>query len=405
MQIPKSIHGNFFVLRELSLVFTILTCMIVFSSEPSVASASSPAAPDAPGINLLQNSNFENGLVPWQSFGNGQIGVQNCCARRKAWSAFIRPNANQHLRIFQKPHGWTAGRRYRLIAWAYTEGMVAELGWFSDVDGDHPCANTAAGAYVKLVCDFTIPAGTTVFDVHIGGTGAAPAQVITDRWILTPICVNGYCRAQAYKEGEFYGVSAIISTPNPAIREHQMSFATINIIGVPVNGVSHFIETGIIKSSTQDGDCMPKFMWAIPGGGANTHFIDDPLPIVGREYAFDLYKTGAGRWQLDIWDMETVQRIFSEPNIAQPNVNRGNEVQAAGEVFSPLARNDMGISGLRALLWKTNGVAWQLWNGWDTAQVDAPPYAIRGIPDDVDNNVQIAGNNGRRIPNNAPCAP
>jgi len=62
----------------------------------------------------------------------------------------------------------------------------------------------------------------------------------------------------------------------------------------------------------------------------------------------------------------------------------------------------MGVSGLKSLLWKDISSSWYSWNGWQNGIVDSP-YQIVGIPPDINNNVQVYGNNGNPIPPSAPC--
>jgi hypothetical protein len=83
-------------------------------------------------------------------------------------------------------------------------------------------------------------------------------------------------------------------------------------------------------------------------------------------------------------------------------MNSGDQIQAVGEVMSQTMINDLGISGILSLKWKDASI-WHTWDGWFHGTIDYPPYQIIGISPDINNNVQVSGNNGNPIPPSAPC--
>lgn len=88
--------------------------------------------------------------------------------------------------------------------------------------------------------------------------------------------------------------------------------------------------------------------------------------------------------------------------ISNAGFDHGDRIQALGEVDSATRLNDMGVSGLMSLLWMDSETLWHSWNGWQRGVVDSP-YAVVGVSPDVNNNVQVSGNNGNPIPPAAPC--
>jgi len=212
--------------------------------------------------------------------------------------------------------------------------------------------------------------------------------------VYTPENTMTHYYAQVNKQGTFYGVWGIIETADPVIREPKFSYSSINIIGPS----GQWIETGWIKSSTSG--CIPKFSWATQEGNGQAQIIENPLPTVGVSYGYILQRTSPGYWKL--WITRTDGVVIVNVDILNTGFNFGDQIQALGEVDSPTRLNDMGVSGLKSLLWKDISSSWYSWNGWQNGIVDSP-YQIVGIPPDINNNVQVYGNNGNPIPPSAPC--
>ncbi len=236
---------------------------------------------------------------------------------------------------------------------------------------------------------------------HIDGSAQEPypppgtPHVGADQYkIYLPIVFTSrtHFYAQAQKDGEFYGVWATIETADPAIREPIFSYASINIVAP----TGQWVETGWIKSPISG--CVPKFSWAINPGVAN--IIDTPRPTIGVPYQYMIEKISDGNWRLRI--METNGIVIVQEDISNVGMDSGSIIQAVGEVDSVGKLNDMGVSGLVSLKWKSQST-WFYWGGWNLGVQDYPPYRIVGVTADPNNNVQISGNNGNPVPPDAPC--
>jgi hypothetical protein len=89
---------------------------------------------------------------------------------------------------------------------------------------------------------------------------------------------NPHFYAEVYKDVTNYGVTAIIETVDPEIREYIFSYTTI--VALTSDG-SNWVETGWSRSAAQD--CIPKFLWAIGAKGGAAHYIDSPVPTIGAK--------------------------------------------------------------------------------------------------------------------------
>jgi len=141
--------------------------------------------------NLLQNPTFETGqLSPWAQYpatAPGVVGVESCCANHTpggTWDAYLLPNG-QYIELYQKV-SVTPGNAYTLEAWVSTNGMTANLGWYSNIGGDRVCASTSVHwpTYQKLSCSIAVPVGTTKFNVGLSGTAPSGKWIVTDDWVL-----------------------------------------------------------------------------------------------------------------------------------------------------------------------------------------------------------------------------
>lgn len=143
--------------------------------------------------NLLQNPGFEAGkLSPWvkgPSNGPGLVAVEKCCNKTPGgkWNSAIR-SRGPSVEMIQKVNV-TAGRKYRLSATVSTKGLTANLKWYSNVTGDQICASTRVRwpSAVQLTCEFTVPDGTTKFNVGLSGSGPSGKSALSDDWTLTDI--------------------------------------------------------------------------------------------------------------------------------------------------------------------------------------------------------------------------
>ena len=144
--------------------------------------------------NLLQNANFESGsLSPWFKFPSsapGIVAVESCCGNQTpggTWDGYIQPQG-QYVEMAQNV-SVIPGKKYRLAVTVSTKNMTGQLYWDTNVTTDTLCASTTVRwpAVTRLQCDFTIPFGATVFNVHLAGTAAAGAWTISDDWSLTDI--------------------------------------------------------------------------------------------------------------------------------------------------------------------------------------------------------------------------
>lgn len=143
--------------------------------------------------NLLQNPGFETGkLSPWAkgpSNGPGVVAVEKCCNKTPGgrWNGIIK-SRGQSVEMIQKA-GVTPGRTYRLSAAVSTKGLTANLKWYSNVTGDQICASTSVRwpSVTQLTCEFTVPEGTTKFNVGLSGSGPAGKSALSDDWTLIDI--------------------------------------------------------------------------------------------------------------------------------------------------------------------------------------------------------------------------
>ncbi|MBI4672149.1 MAG: carbohydrate binding domain-containing protein [Chloroflexi bacterium] len=157
---------------RLILIFMFAAFIVLFLS-PELTSAQdpNPESDEATGVNLLQNPSFESGnLSFWSGWGSpGVVGVQNCCAKSGSYSAYLEPRG-AYKELYQNV-AVNPGYRYRLKAFVYTNGVTANLGFYSNASGDVTCDSANSSTYTKLVCAFVVPYGTTNFDVHIWANG------------------------------------------------------------------------------------------------------------------------------------------------------------------------------------------------------------------------------------------
>lgn len=143
--------------------------------------------------NLLQNPGFESGaLGPWTrgpGSGRGVVAVEKCCNKTPGgkWNGAIR-SRGQAIEMIQKV-GVTPGRTYRLSATVSTKGLTANLKWYSNVTGDRVCASTRVRwpSVEQLTCEFTVPDGTTKFNVGLSVSGPAGKSALSDDWTLSDI--------------------------------------------------------------------------------------------------------------------------------------------------------------------------------------------------------------------------
>ena len=143
--------------------------------------------------NLLQNPGFEAGVLsPWtKGPGNGPgiVAVEKCCNKTPGgkWNGAIK-SRGPSVEMIQKV-SVTPGRTYRLSATVSTKGLTANLKWYSNVTGDRICASTRVRwpSVVQLTCDFTVPDGTTKFNVGLSGSGPSGKSALSDDWTLTDI--------------------------------------------------------------------------------------------------------------------------------------------------------------------------------------------------------------------------
>lgn len=81
-----------------------------------------------------------------------------------------------------------AGQIYYLQAWVSTNGMTANLQWWSNAGGgiQGTCGSTSAvwPTYVLIACQFTVPAGTTAFNIQLNGNAPAGKWAVTDDWTM-----------------------------------------------------------------------------------------------------------------------------------------------------------------------------------------------------------------------------
>jgi hypothetical protein len=223
-----------------------------------------------------------------------------------------------------------------------------------------------------------------------------PIGPLQGSYIFLPIVMKPkdryYAQAEHF-ESIIFGVWASIQTPNPAIREPYFSYASINIIAPD----GKWIETGVRKMTP---DCTPRFVYAKqPGGPVNV--LLSPMPNIGVSYQYKIEKFTDGLWTLNI--MLTNGTVIYSTYIDNPGMNYGTRIQVSGEVHSPNALNDLGISDVITLKWKLVNGNWSLWNGWARGVDDDPPYRVIGIAPDTNNNVRVSGNNGNPILPGAPC--
>lgn len=61
--------------------------------------------------------------------------------------------------------------------------------WYSNVTGDQICASTQVRwpSVVQLACEFTVPEGTTKFNVGLSGSGPSGKSALSDDWTLADI--------------------------------------------------------------------------------------------------------------------------------------------------------------------------------------------------------------------------
>jgi hypothetical protein len=143
--------------------------------------------------NLLQNPGFEAGVLsPWTkgpSNGPGIVAVEKCCNKTPGgkWNGAIR-SRGPSVEMIQKV-SVTPGRTYRLSATVSTKGLTANLKWYSNVTGDQICASTRVRwpSVDQLTCEFTVPDGTTKFNVGLSGSGPSGKSALSDDWTLTDI--------------------------------------------------------------------------------------------------------------------------------------------------------------------------------------------------------------------------
>lgn len=345
--------------------------------------------------NILANKGFESGsLAPWAGYAGGSVAVQNCCAKKGVWSGKVTAT-NEYAEIYQTV-SVKASRRYRLIAWVYTNGTTATLGWFSNVDGDHVCATTNATSYTKLICEFAVLAGTTNFNVHLSIDPNGTKFAVLDALKFVEFCAGPFCYAQWNKFGTYYGVWAIVETADPKIRDGVHQYTTIHVIDT---AAYKFVEAGILKGPPTQ--CIPKFSWAVQPGSANP--IPTPVPTIGQAYQIAVYRnlTQNGVWYVWHADLSGTP-LMPTITVSNPGFNFGNRISAAGETHSPNHLNDMGIAGLRALKYMDAQGFWYDWNG-NYQLFENRPYRAVPLPPDVLNGLQVSGNNGNPVPPGAPC--
>ena len=120
------------------------------------------------------------------------VGVQNTDNHTPdgSWSGYIIPNGRyvelqQNLTV-----RW--GSQYHLQAYVKTNGMTAQLGWWSTADGAHNCGNPVnSTTWVKVSCNFT-PSTSTDFNVHLGGNSPSGTATMDDVQLFRVSDGGGY---------------------------------------------------------------------------------------------------------------------------------------------------------------------------------------------------------------------
>ncbi len=355
----------------------------------------------------IRNPNFETGAItPWAKRPGNGAGVfyveqsENAIPSNGTWNAALEPNGGKIT--MQQKVLVNSGQKYRLQVWLSSSGVTTQLIWWTKEQGDHIC-NTVTKTwpdYGPIFCDFTVPAGTTNFKVKLRAL-AAPAGnwVVADGWSLSS---TTHYYSGVRKSGGFNGVAATIGTPIPAIREWFFSYSTINIVepcGTCASGVKG-VEIGIVRGPLSG--CTVKFAWSSSDLNWTTQFINNPLPVVGHDYRFYIFRVLPNKWRLQIWENMTM--LYEHPGdltvSGNGGFNSGQSITANGEVDSPNRYNDMGVSDFRSLAWMNSGWGWTPWNGWDQPINPVVPY----VRYDYDNNnIQVYGNNGNALPPGSPC--
>jgi len=258
---------------------------------------------------LLGNPGFETGsLPPWVKWGYPRSTVMalNCCGHSGSWSAWVVPDG-RYVEL-QQNVSVTPRRTYNLTAWAYTNGLNAQVAWWSNATNSTVCASTNSTSYVQQICELNVPDGTTAFNVHLGANSpqGSGQWTITDDWSLTLKSSSGsinqaFALLRTNPTDQRRGVRANVWTDQqPPQSGGNFEASPVGVCTrIPCEWNSGFVETGFVKG-TIDGvnnQLQQYASWQNDGGTGydiNYHlgFLND-----NTWYNFGVeYDSGQGKW-------------------------------------------------------------------------------------------------------------
>lgn len=350
------------------------------------------------GPNLLQNPSFESGMNPWAGYGStGVVGTQTCCAKDGTRSAYLEPNGN-YMELYQNV-SITPGARYRLKVFVYTNGVTANLGYYSTTTGDLTCASTSATTYTKLVCTFVIPpdpttSGATNFNVHLWANGPSGKRVTIDHWTLKqlkagPDFVSADLRVDqpaVNQSGDYTTLILAGNKPNPLA---SGSGFTAGWLGIDLaannqtpapNGKKYpdrFTQVGLLTDSTgvrwfawsEEGNYQPveclrgSQLW--PNLGCAGNYND--LVSQDQWRKVELVTYGQGFWIARIYDQNgtgyDVAKIFSSSEQVYRVTNTTEEAYQDVVGPDPNMRAEFLFYHPKYMVWGTGFQEWSATSG------------------------------------------
>ncbi len=232
-----------------------------------VSSSSVPVAL-AQGPNLVGNPGFETGsLLPWRKWGypRSTVITLNCCGHSgSSWSAWVVPDG-RYVEL-QQDISVVPRRTYILTAWSYTNGMNAQIAWWSNAPNINStvCNSTTSTSYALRYCELNVPDNTGAFNVHLGANSpqGSGQWAITDDWSLTLIgeAVGNRQAFSVFPAANANGVNVNIWTaqqPSAPLGSQENIASPVGICtGFPCDSMSlGFVETGFSKG-TFPGECV-----------------------------------------------------------------------------------------------------------------------------------------------------
>lgn len=201
---------------------------------------------------------------------------------------------------------------------------------------------------------------------------------------------NSYrCYAHVWRSpGSYSGVHGTIEVANPVLRE---SNATSGAQMAIVNYAGQWFELGWTKQASYYG-CDPWLYWAKEPGTPN--FLQYVPPGYAYRLSISVIHDDFAWWQVKVIDNQTNQQLHRVGPLATfPSWNRGYLLQANGEV-GPSSINDMGVSGLLNLKYRTYpGSGWYAWFG--AQGIEDPPRGIyHAVKLGAENDWQVYGGQG-----------